>query len=58
MLTRILQLRQEKAGLLGFANHAEVSMASKVRLPFRPSFLSAAASGGVTFLPLPQTLQP
>lgn len=32
VIDRILQLRQEKAELLGYPNHAEVSMASKVCL--------------------------
>jgi hypothetical protein len=31
LLLQVLQLRQEKAALLGFKNFAELSMASKVR---------------------------
>jgi oligopeptidase A len=31
LIERVLTLRQEKAALLGYANFAEVSMASKVR---------------------------
>lgn len=30
VIERILELRQEKAGLLGYASHAQLSMASKV----------------------------
>ena len=32
VIEKILTLRQEKANLLGYPNHAEVSMASKVAL--------------------------
>lgn len=31
IINKVLALRQEKARLLGFNNHAELSMASKVR---------------------------
>jgi Peptidase family M3 len=32
VITEILKLRKERAGILGYAHHADVSMASKVRL--------------------------
>jgi Zn-dependent oligopeptidase len=39
VIERILELRQQKAKLLGYANFAEVSMASKVGLSSRKHIL-------------------
>ena len=42
LIEKILALRQEKAHLLGYPNHAEVSMASKVGRKIHSSTLNMA----------------